>query len=191
MNIKYGYYLALPGGMARAAVDSFLEQVRAARLRALGFGERFGADGRLMGDRLLGLRFPERADIPKGWKRVPENPDAWRPSRMSPALKALREEMEAIAIPGWADFGRTLGFAGMGMLVVGCGGSRQGLAAPMAEVFGEDAVVLVPVGKAGAAPTLEEEPDFVPDESLWGVRRLRDSEYWALKEKAQDKAAAI
>jgi hypothetical protein len=181
--MEYDYHLVL-GGPSLKAVRTFTAECDAADRELEAFAKRFGATGWLSARSLLGLTFA--GSPPEGWVPCKGHPKAFHPDRKTKEGRALAREMSAIGFPDWGRFGQALGVKGpFGMIVTDSPARGHGflMKAPDFEKIGDATVIRVPLGRQsldrdGGGP-------FVPPPE---TRRLKKSEYWAMKEAAEEKS---
>lgn len=160
------------GGECKKILDDIVTESHEAWLAQAAFAKKYGSAKFYGSPRLCGLYC--EGEIPEGWMHRQKDPA----NMIVPKRKALKEEMktlpETVDARGLADRLKCPEF---------CDGDH--LYWPFVETVGE--LVLSPEGSRILwIPTVAVESGYVPPE---GATQMKMSEYWALKEEAEEVGA--
>lgn len=161
-----GYWL-IEGEHAKKVLADLQALWRHWRQEAYNWARGQGGDGRVQISGLgtiTGICFDREPFNSPLWKHRGEG--VYAPRRNSRAAKALSEEMHKLRWGCGEDIGRA--FLGQGMLFAGSRFFTPGLE------FYADAVIVL-----ASLPPADNEEQWQPIE---GLRRLKDSEYWQIRE---------
>ncbi len=164
------YYLA--GGEDLAKANAFIEERNKASDEINEIAKKYGGEAVINGRIILGLTLPEK---PEGWtqKGIIEGKPYYMPKRTSKALKAIHEDLRSVRIQGAMEFHSLFCRDGGKMIARDDGGFGTRILFTVWEWVGDTLLLSVPVGA-----------DFTPN----GSRKLKMSEYWALKETVPEAA---
>ena len=128
--------------------------------------------------RFCGISFGKNKPT-EGWRRDRNISDLYVPSRKTKAGKAIAERMESLPkeVRG-EDIGNALFGCGMYMYVRE--GQRLMMATPGFGQYGDTILVSMALPSSGKLPS---------GVSTKGLRRLKASEYWAIREAVEEKEA--
>jgi hypothetical protein len=184
MEHEYTYYIVEGDGPAKAAIDQYSKESLAFMDHVRAIGDKYGVEQIFQGrNGIIGLLFENKEDVPEGLMHKKDHPDnVYSPNKRSKAGKVIAKEFAAVHRPDIHTISR---IAKTNPVMVQDPRGRTGLAMlwPTYEVVGKVCVWKVPVdqsdrGYTGRAPAME---DFT------GLREIKKSEYWAMKEAAKDR----
>jgi hypothetical protein len=184
MSIEhYTPFLVLKGGETDKIITSILAQKQVSHDAAVAFCNRYGADSYLGsngGGNLYGLVFPHGATIPEGLiKKTKQGHTYYVAGKRGDRAKAIRAEIEALPTCINASFN------GLGAQI-GCELTVYGniMRSAYCDQIGDDTIVLIPNNPDTNEPDIKE--GYPKD-----CKQLRLSEYYGMKERADQKAVAV
>ena len=167
------YYLATPGGKSEEAVRAWQKMHSNACDRVLAFCKSVGCTGKIVSSWRKINAFEFDHDPGRDWKRIKRYDDAYFPSKSTKEGKTLIKQIEALGeMPDGGTFARLIN--GPDMVISGGHWSTLSF-----QVLGDSIVVSVPVKYL---EEVDDEKQFVPPDA----RELKMSEYYALKERAEE-----
>lgn len=159
------YYLA--GGSDLEKAIAFIEERNETSAKILELGKKYGGQPVTNGRLITGMLFDKP---PEGWTKkgtLEDGKPFYMPKRTSKALKAIHEDLRSVRMKSAPEF-HDLFCKGGGHIASGDGRGYR-ILYTVWEWIGDTLLLSVPVGA-----------DFTPN----GSRKLKMSEYWALKESA-------
>lgn len=186
MERKYTYYIVEGDGPAKAAIDQYTQEYLAYMDHVKEIGDKYGAEQIYQGPHgIIGLLFEDKDNVPAGLMHKKDHPEnVYSANKATKAGKALAKEFAAVTRPSIHTISR---IAKTNPVVVRDHRSRTGLAMswPCYEVIGGTYVWKVPVQPSGYGDAERRAPAM---EDLTGLREIKVSEYWAMKEAVEVKA---
>ena len=186
MERRYTYYIVEGEGPAMAAIDQYTKEAIAYIDHVKMIGDKYGAEQIYQGRYgIIGLLFEDKDNVPAGLMHKKDHPEnVYAANKATKAGKALAEEFAAVARPNINTISRV---AKTNPVMVTDHRSRTGIALsyPCYERIGDAYVWKVPVQPSGDRDAEKRAPAM---EDLTGLREIKVSEYWAMKEAAEVKA---
>jgi hypothetical protein len=166
MQLEYDYYIVEGDGPVRTAIETWRDACRKFHEHKMAVLAKFKGSALYAGDFIVGVFYEAPALVPAGFMHKADHPDGvYAPDKRTTPGKEIAKELRAVTMPTIHDLGRWA----KGHPIM----SGSFMCWPTFEQIGDTFVWLVPLDPSGEERAQED---------TTGLRIIKTSEYWALKE---------